>query len=113
VIAGLTVLSLAVWLPESSFCVVKEIFGVPCPACGGTRAILAMAHLSFTDSFTWNPCIWFAAFTFILILILRRKRPEGFKNAYTGALFIGLISGFLRAILYLSGIHTPFTKHLF
>jgi hypothetical protein len=112
-IAGLVVLSLAVLVPGASFCVVKEVFGFPCPACGGTRSVLALSHLSFTDSFAWNPCIWLAAFTFSLMLILRRKHPDNFKTASTSALSVGLISGILRAILYLSGINTLFTHRAF
>jgi hypothetical protein len=36
-------------------CILRVVLGVPCPACGLTRAALAIAHLDFTTAFRWHP----------------------------------------------------------
>lgn len=48
---------LAPWLAEASntFCVVKELTGIPCPGCGTTRAALALARLDVVPAFASYP----------------------------------------------------------
>jgi Protein of unknown function (DUF2752) len=36
-------------------CIVRLAFGLPCPACGLTRAALAAARLDWAASMRWNP----------------------------------------------------------
>jgi len=38
-----------------SACPVRVLAGWPCPACGATRAALALARLDFAAAFAWNP----------------------------------------------------------
>jgi len=38
-----------------SVCMVKEITGIPCPSCGTTRTLIALAHGNITDSLLLNP----------------------------------------------------------
>jgi len=57
--AGLVLLSpwahaLAERLPA---CFVKELTGLPCPTCGGTRAALALAGLDVPGALRWNPLV--------------------------------------------------------
>jgi hypothetical protein len=42
-------------LVPSSTCLLRLAIGVPCPACGLTRAALAMAHLDFAAAQRWHP----------------------------------------------------------
>lgn len=38
-----------------------------CPGCGGTRAISALLHLNFRDSFLFNPIVPIAAFVMLYV----------------------------------------------
>lgn len=39
-------------------CFLKSIFGIPCPGCGMTRAVLAALQLHFAEAFTLHPMFW-------------------------------------------------------
>lgn len=39
----------------AAVCPMKMIFGVPCPLCGGTRAMHAWTHGHLLESWGWNP----------------------------------------------------------
>ena len=36
-------------------CLFHELAGIPCPACGGTRALLALLRFDPGAAFAWNP----------------------------------------------------------
>lgn len=38
-------------------CPLLEWTGVPCPTCGGTRAMAALAAGQWADAFAWNPAV--------------------------------------------------------
>lgn len=38
-------------------CLLRDYIGVPCPFCGGTRALAAMAIGDFRRAFEWNPLV--------------------------------------------------------
>lgn len=42
-------------------CILREITGVPCPACGSTRAVLAACNGRFGEAFLLNPLLAAAA----------------------------------------------------
>lgn len=52
-------LALVPWAPGLALglpgCIVKQTVGLPCPACGSTRAALALTRLDFLGAFTLNP----------------------------------------------------------
>jgi hypothetical protein len=37
------------------FCLLRKVTGVPCPACGSTRSLLAWTHLDPVTAFHYNP----------------------------------------------------------
>jgi hypothetical protein len=37
------------------FCFIKSIINVPCPSCGTTRSLMALAIGEFENAFYWNP----------------------------------------------------------
>jgi hypothetical protein len=47
-------------------CLFKNVTGVPCPACGSTRATIQLLHGEFLNSFLINP---FGILTTILIAV--------------------------------------------
>ncbi len=42
-------------------CILREITGVPCPACGSTRAFFAASHGRIAEAFLLNPLLVAAA----------------------------------------------------
>ncbi len=58
-IAALCVLA-AKYLPVAHVapsCVFRGISGIPCPTCGGTRALLSLAKGNFIDAVALNPLV--------------------------------------------------------
>lgn len=40
-----------------SICLVRRIFGVPCPGCGMTRAISSICHARFAQAWRYNKLV--------------------------------------------------------
>lgn len=47
------------YIKDKYFCVFKSLTGIPCPGCGGTRAVLALAKGHLTDSILYHPSVIF------------------------------------------------------
>ncbi len=55
-------------------CVFLELFGIPCPGCGMTRAFLSLLKLDIYNAFRYNPVIFFMPYVFAYIFCdLRHK----------------------------------------
>ncbi len=39
-------------------CLLREITGVPCPACGMSRALLSLTRLDIAAAFRYHPVFW-------------------------------------------------------
>jgi hypothetical protein len=46
--------------PTQSLCLIKNLSGYPCPACGTTRSVLLILDGHFWQSSLLNPLGWFA-----------------------------------------------------
>lgn len=58
-------------------CLIKTLFGIPCPGCGMTRAWLALLRGDFSAAFRWHPLFWLAPVLALLISgVLDRKYPK-------------------------------------
>ena len=60
---------LITFLFKKSICVFINIFGIPCPACGLTRASLKIIELNFREAFRLHPLFWSIPF----LLLCRKK----------------------------------------
>lgn len=49
-------------------CPAWTIFGVPCPTCGATRAVVAAMRGDFLAALAWNPLAAIAALTAVLAI---------------------------------------------
>jgi hypothetical protein len=47
-------------------CPVKALSGVPCPACGSGRAVLALSRLDLSAAFSSNPLFALSALLFVI-----------------------------------------------
>lgn len=92
VLAGI----LLIPLPQSS-CVFKELTGIPCPGCGGTRAIKSLLYGHFSAAIRYNilACYMSVFYVFYLITnttyyLSHKKIPRivfSLKYIYIGIFF--------------------------
>lgn len=54
-------------------CFVRMLFGVYCPGCGGTRAVISLLHGRILESLWYHPVVLYTVVAFGYHLILRRK----------------------------------------
>ena len=59
-------------------CIVKFVFGIPCPGCGLTRAWVSFFRLDFRSAFEYHPLFWTVPIS--LYYILYDLAP--FKNKF-------------------------------
>ncbi|HEY3349250.1 MAG TPA: DUF2752 domain-containing protein [Thermoanaerobaculia bacterium] len=65
-------------------CAFRAITGVPCPTCGGTRALLALARLDAGAALAWNPLVTLGVAVFFLgglVALVRALRGLGVPDA--------------------------------
>ncbi|MDU1911668.1 DUF2752 domain-containing protein [Fusobacterium sp.] len=43
---------------NKSICLFINIFGLPCPSCGMTRAYISLGHLDIKKAFYYHPLFW-------------------------------------------------------
>lgn len=48
------------WQVPLPFCALRKLTGIPCPACGSTRSLLAWTHLDPVAAFLFNPLFFLA-----------------------------------------------------
>jgi hypothetical protein len=51
---------------STSVCLFKHTTGLPCPSCGSTRAVVAIAEGNIVQSLTWNPIGILIAFIMLI-----------------------------------------------
>jgi hypothetical protein len=58
-------------------CVFQTLFGIACPGCGMTRAMIAALQLHFKEAFGYHPMFWSVPILYLYFLldegIFRRK----------------------------------------
>lgn len=72
-----------VWFGERSgqefvACYFRRFVGHPCPTCGSTRAVLALARGAWLEELAWNPLIALALPTLALLSLLRAATAKRF-----------------------------------
>ena len=66
------------WSLPLPFCLLRESTGIPCPACGSTRSLLAWTHLDLIAALRFNPLFFLACIGLALWTLLRVV--EGFSR---------------------------------
>ena len=100
----------AVWIAISlltgSVCLLQSVTGLPCPACGSTRAVSALFQGDIHGAFFWHPlipvtlaCLPILAI-FVFIYRKRKKRPKILNAAAIVLLALYLAVYIARMALY-------------
>ena len=91
------------------FCPFFNIFKIPCPACGLTRAFTFIIQFKFIESLKYNvlalPLVFFS---FIYVILLITKRIDllySFLNKYKKILIV--ITIIIMLIVWLININNP------
>ena len=91
------------------FCPFFNIFNIPCPACGLTRAFKLIIQFRFIESLKYNIlALPLVIFTFIYIILLITKRIDllySFLNKYKTVLIV--ITIIIMLIVWLININNP------
>ena len=92
-------------------CMIRKIFGIYCPGCGGTRAVTAFLRGDFLTSFISHPLVlytavvggWFlASQTIERISRHRLKSGMRYRDGYVWAALVILVINFLVKNLLLA-----------
>ncbi len=74
---------------QYTICPLKNLSGIPCPGCGGTRAALALAGGRFVQALSFNPLstlLLLCSPLFLFAWMRNRKRPSA-DRWHPGRLF--------------------------
>lgn len=87
IVLVITILFLFLWIVRPS-CLFKELTGIPCPACGLTRAFEVIFHGNFITSFDYNILGFplFACGALMMVMLIY----DLFKNDDLLVRFLGL-----------------------
>lgn len=63
-------------------CGLYYIFGIPCPACGLTRAGISVLTFHWIKAWEWNPCIFLIGVVFLYFCVCRYLLGRKVKGIY-------------------------------
>ncbi len=76
---------------EGAFCPAVIIFGLPCPGCGITRALLYVLQGRFEDAFYMNPSVYLWLLFLLYIIVVRYVLGKPLKHGVMLAGIIGVV----------------------
>lgn len=94
-------------------CGMKMVFGIPCPGCGGTRALISIFKGRLLDAFCYNSFVVYCVAVYVVFFAshtvskISNGRVKGlpFKSWYISvAVGILLIQYILKLILHFCGV---------
>jgi hypothetical protein len=88
---------------DVSLCAVKLMTGIGCPGCGVIRAVSALLHFNFLESFRFNPA-GFLVFFWLLLIWLKKATGKELGLKIFSYVLIGCL--FAVWLLKLSGFLT-------
>lgn len=80
------------WRIPLPFCLLRETTGIPCPACGSTRALLAWTHFDLASAFRFNPLF------FVACLVLAGWTSLQIMESFTAPKFSARITSMARTL---------------
>lgn len=84
ILSACTAVALALFGTGGSACFFKSVYGVPCPGCGMSRALLALAGGDIALAFSFHPLVPLVPFIG-LVTLFRNIAP--FRVMYNSGIF--------------------------
>jgi hypothetical protein len=108
----ITVVSLGLYLVSTqlvagTICVMNAVAGLPCPACGITRALLALVRLDLESALRWHPLFWLILLSGAVMLV-KAKLPAKVFKGFMWATLILLFGVYVTRMV----LHFPNTEPL-
>lgn len=72
-------------------CFYKQVFGISCPLCGCQRAIVLLSKGAWVESIKMFPPLFPLAFTLLLVLAIRWRKPLVGKKVIRGVLIVDAV----------------------
>ncbi|MFD1900312.1 DUF2752 domain-containing protein [Enterococcus termitis] len=82
------------WMNNLELCVFKNIFGIPCPGCGMTRAFIHVFQLDLKGAFYYHPLFWLVPIIFGIFLF-RNKVPVFKRICQNNTVIFSLLGLFI------------------
>lgn len=95
-LVGVLMVGLALSLPGLSGCLFLGLTGLPCPGCGATRSLAAMATLHPLEALRWNPGLWCGLAATLGVLLTGRRSRSRLSLAAKAGWATGLVLGMIR-----------------
>ena len=89
-------------------CIIYRYFGVFCPACGGTRAIISLFNLKIKESIFYNPVVIYSltvSTIYLLVETVNRIFNKNINISWNIFIFFGLILLTVNCILQNTVLH--------
>ena len=104
-IFGLMAAAIIIWFENGWSCIPRRLTGIPCVACGMSRAWRAAFRLDFQAALRFHPLFWsvpiFALYGLYDFRLLSNKRLNDWILAVLIAALI--LSYFIRLVVYFRG----------
>ena len=93
--------------PPRSLCLVRTATGVPCPGCGGTRAIKSAVTLKPLEALAHNPLLVLGGVVFAGVLLLRVTTGRAVRLDFTqqGWVVVAVVFGVLVLMNWIWVLH--------
>ena len=79
-------------------CVFLKMFGIPCPGCGMTRALLSLLKLDFYSAAKYNILIFFMPYVFMYVFFDFKHKIH--NKIMIGIALFAIINWVLKLITY-------------
>jgi len=79
-------------------CVFLEIFGIPCPGCGMTRAFLSLLKLDFYSAVKYNVLIFSMPYVFMYMFFDLKHKMH--SKIMIGIALLAIINWVIKLIIY-------------
>lgn len=76
-------------------CLFRYLFGMPCPGCGMTSAVISALHLEFADAFRHHAMFWAMPLVVLALILPARSIPRRWEIGFWIAMGLGFLGNWI------------------